>query len=151
MSSKADLYSLSKYQTADENFMYGVSGVLRLPVAKDTIFNLMFAGMENYMPTSRVKYLDCILAVSDKRVLFIQLGSTYPFRPSKVFSFNFSDIYIKYKKMFSEKQFLIFSKNNKIFDFVETKIVFECHNRQDSSINKVRAVLKEFMCDNYSE
>jgi hypothetical protein len=64
--------NLSQYKRTDESFIYGVSGLLRLSFGKEVLFNYIpMESLDYFVDVMYNQAVDAILAVTDKRIIFI--------------------------------------------------------------------------------
>lgn len=141
LSSLSSDINLNYYKNSDEQFIYGVKGIVRLPLGIEIIYNIARSSTNILIEIPYTPKVECILAVTDKRIIFIPLNSVY-----NQISFNYGDIDISYYNQLLDKIFLLNIKNQKLLDFLEKKLVFRIYSGQSSQINKINCVLKEYAC-----
>lgn len=134
----------SEYMNNDESFIFGINGLLRLSVAKEILYVYAPMGFLNsYIDPMQNYSIECTLAITDKRILFINTNNINSYTKGASYSFNIDEIKLKYKKLFGKKQFIINTNNHELFDFTEQVLVFECYDKQDENIDKLNVLLSE--------
>lgn len=137
---------LSQYMNHDESFIFGVNGLLRLSAAKAILYSYMpMTFLNSYIDSFHNYSIECTLAVTDKRILFINTNKIEAYPKGKVYSFKPSEIKLKYKNFLGKKEFIIGTNNHELFDFTEESLIFECYGKQEDEINRLNMLISEYI------
>lgn len=141
--------NLLQYKREDENFIYGVRGLLRLSFGKEILFNYMpMESLDFFVDTTYNQAIDATLAVTDKRIMFISSKCISPNCSNLVYSFDIKEIGVRYRKILGKREFVITSNGKELFEFTEPEIVFECYNKQRDKVEKIKLILSEYVFNN---
>lgn len=141
--------NLLQYKREDENFIYGVRGLLRLSFGKEILFNYMpMESLDFFVDTTYNQAIDATLAVTDKRIMFISSKCISPNCSNLVYSFDIEEIGVRYRKILGKREFVITSNGKELFEFTEPEIVFECYNKQRDKVEKIKLILSEYVFNN---
>lgn len=141
ISSTSKKINLNDYKRCNEEFIYGVKGIVRLPLGTELIYNMARMSIDTFIEVPSTLKVECILAVTDKRIMFIPINSNH-----ELISFNYGDIDIFFYDQLVDKIYLLNIKNKKFLSFVEKKLVFRIYSGQKSTISKINCILKEYIC-----
>lgn len=141
--------NLLQYKREDENFIYGVRGLLRLSFGKEILFNYMpMESLDFFVDATYNQAIDATLAVTDKRIMFISSKCISPNCSNLVYSFDIEEIGVRYRKILGKREFVITSNGKELFEFTEPEIVFECYNKQRDKVEKIKLILSEYVFNN---
>lgn len=141
--------NLLQYKREDENFIYGVRGLLRLSFGKEILFNYMpMESLDFFVDATYNQAIDATLAVTDKRIIFISSKCISPNCSNLVYSFDIEEIGVRYRKILGKREFVITSNGKELFEFTEPEIVFECYNKQRDKVEKIKLILSEYVFNN---
>ncbi|SMC21160.1 hypothetical protein SAMN02745134_01209 [Clostridium acidisoli DSM 12555] len=141
--------NLLQYKREDENFIYGVRGLLRLSFGKEILFNYMpMESLDFFVDATYNQAIDATLAVTDKRIMFISSKCISPNCSNLVYSFDIEEIGVRYRKVLGKREFVITSNGKELFEFTEPEIVFECYNKQRDKVEKIKLILSEYVFNN---
>lgn len=134
---------LNDYKNCDEKFIYGLKGIVRLSLGREIIYRIgnNVSMFDSLTEVSHIYKVECILAVTDKRILLIPINNEYT--PS---SFTYKDIDVIYYNQLFDKVFLLNIKDKQLLNFCENKLVFRMYSKQNAELNKINCVLKEHAC-----
>lgn len=142
LSSLINNTDLNHYKECNEQFIYGLKGIVRLPLGKELIYLIGYSSILDFLvDTSPICKVECIFAVTDKRIILIPTVDKY-----KPVSFNYGDINLIYYNQLFDKIFLLNIKDKKLLNFPESKLVFRIYSKQNSELNKINCVLQEYAC-----
>lgn len=134
--------SLEKYKKSNEQFIYSVKGILRLPMGRAILYRMGNAPIFDFFTeVTNINRVECIFAVTDKRIILIPKTNEY-----EPISFNYGDIEVIYYDQLFDKVFLLNIKEKKLLNFYENKLVFSIYPKQNLEINKVNCILNEYNC-----
>ena len=135
--------SFNNYKECNEQFIYAVKGIIRLPIGREIIYRIGYLSL--YLIFLRkfpnIYMAECIFAVTDKRIILIPKTNEYT-----PISFNYGDIDVIYYDQLFDKVFLLNIKDKKLLNFCENKLVFRMYSKQNSELNKIKYVLQEYAC-----
>lgn len=142
LSSLINNTDLNNYKECNEQFIYGIKGIVRLPIGKEIIYLIGHSSLlDSFVDTSHICKVECIFALTDKRIILIPTDNKYT-----PVSFNYGDIDLIYYNQLFDKIFLLNIKDKKLLNFPESKLVFRIYSKQNSELNKINCVLKEHAC-----
>lgn len=142
ISSLINSTSLNAYKECNEQFIHGVKGIVRLSIGREIMYCIGLSSMTDYfIDMPRIFKVECILAVTDKRIVLIPTDNKY-----KPVSFSYGDIDVVYCNQLFDKVFLLNIKNKEFLNFSEKRLVFRVYGKQSSEINKINCVLQEHAC-----
>lgn len=134
--------NLDKYKKYDEQFIYGLKGIIRLSVGRQIIYRIGHASISNFfVAVPSIYKVECILAVTDKRIILIPTNVNH----APIY-LAYDDINITYYDQLFDKVFLLNIKNKKILNFCENKLVFRICSKQTKELNKIKCILQEYSC-----
>lgn len=134
--------SLENRKECNEQFIYGIKGIVRLSIGREIIYRMGNAPVFDFFTEIPNMYkIECILAVTDKRIILIPTSNE-----CTPISFNYGDIDVVYYDQLFEKVFSLNIKDKKLLNFCENKLVFRIYSKQNSELNKINCVLQEYAC-----
>ena len=142
ISSPTKNISLNNYKECNEQFIYGVKGIVRISIGREIIYRIGHVSMYDFFTNfPRICKVESIFAVTDKRIILIPTDNEY-----KPISFAYGDINVIYCNQLFDKVFLLNIKDKKLLNFYENKLVFRIYSKQNSELNKINCVLQEHAC-----
>lgn len=142
ISSPTNIISLSNYKECNEQFIYGIKGIVRLSIGRELIYRIGHVSMYDCSTNfPRICKVESIFAVTDKRIILIPTGNKYT-----PISFAYGDIDAIYCDQLFDKVFLLNIKDQKLLNFSENKLVFRIYSKQNSELTKVNCILQEYAC-----
>lgn len=140
------ILDLTTFKLEDEKFIYGIAGALRLHFVEEALYSFMpYPFGYCFLPAAYTTYVKCVLAVTDKR--FIIIGKTPRgghLDESQVYSFDFRDVKIQYKKSFGSRMFIFDIGEQQLFNFLSKTVIFEINPKYYDDIENIRAVISEY-------
>lgn len=133
---------LEEYKEYDEQFIYGLKGIIRLSVGRQIIYRIGHASLSDFfVAVPNVYKVESTLAVTDKRVILIPTNMNHA-----PISLAYGDINITYCDQLFDKVLLLNIKDKKILNFCENRLVFRIYSKQTSELNKIKCILQEYAC-----
>jgi hypothetical protein len=134
---------LSKFRQHQESFIYGVSGALRLSIINETLYNFLPSPLAKNESKKKVStFVKCIFAVTDKRIIIIGKNHKGELDANMIYSIDFNEIEVTYKKSFGSRIFKLNMKNN-LFNFLEQNIIFEVNHRYNDFADTIYMLICE--------
>lgn len=145
MVTKVSTKKLDMFKREDEQFIHGIEGALRLHIVQDAIHSFLSNPISNdSYSSSYTNYAKCILAVTDKRILIIGKGPKNILDEDNIYSFNYEDISIEYKKGVVTRKFKINLGDNKIYNFLEKNLFFEVSPKCYEEAEIIKSIISEY-------
>lgn len=133
---------LNGYKNCNEQFIYGIKGIVRVSIGREIIYRISNASIFDFFTEVIPVYkIECIFAVTDKRIILIPTGNEY-----EIVSFSYPDIEVIYYNQLFDKVFLLNIKEKKLLNFCENRLVFRVYPKQITDINKINGILQEHIC-----
>lgn len=133
---------LNGYKNCNEQFIYGIKGIVRVSIGREIIYRISNASIFDFFTEVIPVYrIECIFAVTDKRIILIPTDNEY-----EIVSFSYSDIDVVYYNQLFDKVFLLNIKEKKLLNFCENRLVFRMYPKQNTDINKINCILQEHVC-----
>lgn len=132
--------NLNIYKECNEQFIYGIKGILRLSIGREIMYH-MFSTF-NYTFANDIPHIckiESIFAVTDKRIILIPLDSKY-----EEISFSYADIGVDYYDQLFDKVFSLDIKDKKVMNLWEDNLIFRVYSSQNKELNKINCILQEY-------
>lgn len=135
--------SLENYKGCNEQFIYGVDGIIRLTIGREIIYRMSQASISDYfIDAPHIGKVECIFAVTNRRIILIPKDE----KCSSI-SFNYGEISVVYHNQVFDKIFLLYIKDRELLNFPEKKLVFSVYPKQNVELNKINCILMEYSCE----
>lgn len=140
------ILNLTKFKLEDEQFIYGIAGALRLHFVHEALYSFLpYPFGDCFLPAYYTTYVKCVLAVTDKRVIIIaKTPRGGHLDESQVYSFDYKDVKIQYKKSFGSKMFIFDIGEQQLFNFLSKTVIFEVNPRYYDEIKNIREVISQY-------
>lgn len=135
---------LSKYKNADEKFIYGVDGNLKLLFFYDALYNFFPYSFFNYAPyTIYEMCINCIFAVTDKRIMVLETDCEGDITKNYIHSYNFSEVSIEFKKKLGKRIFVLEKRRKRYFSPEDNFLTIEIDSSNISQAENIYALISE--------
>jgi hypothetical protein len=135
--------NLNGFKAKDEVFIHGVEGTLRLDYILDTFYSFQpYPFYYGFTPIVSTTYIKCIFAATDKRILIIGKTPMDELDKNIVYSFNYTDIKVEFKKRLGSRMFTFDIDRQEIFNFSTSTITFEVSSANIQQAEFISDVIK---------
>ncbi|ERI95450.1 hypothetical protein HMPREF1982_00193 [Clostridiales bacterium oral taxon 876 str. F0540] len=145
MTKATPVLDLRKYRKLSEKFISGVPGGFKLNFFFDIFYSFLPYPFFNYFPPSIYTIsIDCIFAITDKRIIILEKNSDGDIDENYIHSLNYDEVKIEFKKKLGTRIFVIEKLKKNYFSMEDNMFRIEINKDFITQAENINTLLSEY-------
>jgi hypothetical protein len=142
------ILDLNKYRKLSEKFICGVPGTFKLNFFYDIFYSFLPYPFFNYFPpTIYTVSIDCIFAVTDKRIIVFEKDNDNKIDENYIHSFDYDEVKVEYKKKLGTRIFVVEKLKKNYFSMEDNMFRIEISSKFITQAENINILLLEHKID----